>query len=114
MTVPNWGRITPTQGDMLMVAGHVLRPYRFVPPGTAEQDQDRLAAMKTGRERLRRRTGHDCGYDLARWHELLLGSEGDEWGYRHPYAWSAVRLAIEQAIADPDRIRLIELLNQEG
>lgn len=111
MTIPNWGKITPTQGDMLMLAGHVLRPFH-VPPGTVEPDEDRLVSMKTGRERLRRRTGHDCGYDLAGWHELLLGSD-DDWGYRHPDAWSVVRPAIEQAVNDPDRIRLAELLNRE-
>ena len=113
MTVPNWGKITPTQGDMLMVAGHVLHPH-FVDAGTIDSDEDRLEAMRTGRERLRRRTGQDFGYDLSGWHELLLNSDDDQWGYRHPYAWGRVGPAIERAIADADRIRLAQLLEQAG
>jgi hypothetical protein len=113
MTVPYWGRITPTQHDMLMMAGHVVSRSAHKPPGVPP-DEDRLAAMRTGREGLRRRTGRDRGYDLGAWHELLMGSEGDEWGYRHPWSWARVRAAVERAIDDPDRSRLVMLLEQEG
>jgi hypothetical protein len=96
---------------MLMLAGHVLRP--FMPPTDAvELDADRLEAMRAGREQLRRMTGQDFGYDLARWHELLLGSP--DWGYSHPYAWRTVRPAIEAALVDSDRQRLVAVLEQEG
>jgi hypothetical protein len=94
---------------MLMLAGHVLR--RFRPPTDAvEPDADRLAAMRAGREQLRRMTGQDFVYDLGRWHELLLANP--DWGYEHPYAWRAVRPAIEAALNDPDRLRLVAVLEQ--
>jgi hypothetical protein len=112
MTIPNWGRITPTQGAMLSLAGHVLRRHP-VKPGTVESDEDRLAAMRTARTQLHRGTGHDCGYDLGLWHEFLLSSGDDEWGYRHPYAWRRVQSAIEQALADSDRLRLARILEEE-
>ncbi len=111
MTIPNWGRITPSQDFMLMLAGHVLR-RSFVPPGTVEPDEVRLEAMQKGRESLRRLTGQDFGYDLARWHDLLLGSE--DYGYRHPYAWRTVRPAIERTLTDADRLRLVKLLEADA
>jgi len=110
MTIPNWGRITPCQGDMLMLAGHALRRYHM-PRGTVETDEDRLEAMRQGRQNLRRLTGQDFGYDLARWHAHLLGN--DEWGYRHPYAWRTVRPAIERALTDADRLRLVKVLEAD-
>lgn len=113
MTIPRWGRITPAQGDMLMLAGYTMT-RRPVTPGAVPSDEARLTAMRAGRAGLRRLTGHDCGYDLGRWHELLLASVGDEWGYRHPYAWRAVRPAVEQGITDPDRLRLARMLEAEG
>lgn len=118
MTIPYWGRVTPSQMFMLMLAGHVLERHRFVvggkPDPKDDPDEARLASMKTGRDRLCRLTGHDCGYDLSRWHELLLGDDEDEWGYRHPYAWGSVCPTIEEAINDPDRLRLLQMLAQEG
>lgn len=94
-----------------MLAGHVLRRYP-VPSGTVEPDEDRLKAMRQGRENLRRLTRQDFGYDLARWHAHLLGN--NEWGYRHPYGWRIVRPAIEQALTDPDRVRLVKLLEADS
>src|SRR5262249_34143233 len=111
VTIPNWGRITPSQADMLMLAGHVLRPYP-VPQGTVEPDEDRLKAMRQGRENLCRLTGEAFGYDLARWPAHLLGN--DEWGYQHPYAGRTVRPAIERALTDPDRLRLVKLLEADS
>jgi hypothetical protein len=117
MTIPYWGKVTPSQMFMLMLAGHVL-DRRFVASGKPDPkddpDEARLASMRMGRDRLRRLTGHDCGYDLGRWHQLLLGDADDEWGYRHPYAWRSVRPAIEEAINDPDRLRLLQMLAQQG
>jgi hypothetical protein len=105
MTIARWGRITPAQGAMLMLASNVLR--RFSGPAN-DSDEDRLAAMKEGREMLVRSERCDLGYDLKAWHELLL-ERGDK-SYRHPYGWSRVRKEIERAISDPDRVRLVALL----
>jgi peptidoglycan/xylan/chitin deacetylase (PgdA/CDA1 family) len=110
LTIPGWGRLTPSHGFMLMLAGRVLR-RRHVPPGTAEPDEERLKAMALGRERLRKLTGQDFGYDLKRWHEHLLGT--DAGGYRHPYGWGVVRPAIEQVLDDEDRLRLVEMLGRQ-
>jgi hypothetical protein len=108
MTIPNWGRVTPSQMFMLMLAGHVLRRY-LVPPDIVEPDGDRIEAMKEGRELLRGLTGEDFGDDLPRWHAFLISGK-DEWGYRHPYAWRTVRPAIERAMGDQDRLRLVWML----
>ena len=60
-------------------------------------------------EQLRRLAGQDFGYNLARWHRWLLRGK-DEWGYRHPYAWRRFRPAIEKAVKDADRLRLVAML----
>lgn len=112
MTVLGWGRITPVQGDMLKLAGHVL--HVVIRPAGADADEARLQSMREGLKRLRTRTGKDFGYDLGRWHHLLLNLEGDEFGYCHPYAWEGVRPAIEEAIPDPDRLRLVQILERTG
>jgi hypothetical protein len=109
MTIPNWGRLTPSQMDMLMLAGHVIHRHP-VSPSTVEPDEARLRAMAMGRARLRLLTGQDFGYDLRRWHEYLLADE--DTGYRHPYAWGVVRPAVEEALADPNRERLVARLEQ--
>jgi hypothetical protein len=97
---------------MLMLAGHVISRH-YVPPGTVEPDEDRLQQMRVGRQRLCRLTGQDFGYDLGRWHAFLTDAE-DEHGYQHPYAWSAVRPAIEKALKDSDRLRLVKFLEGDG
>jgi hypothetical protein len=109
MTVPGWGQVTPAQMYMVMLAGHVLHRHP-VQPGTVEPDEARLRAMALGRARLRRLTGQDFGYDLRRWHEHLLADE--DTGYSHPFAWDTVRPAIERALADSDRERLMALLER--
>jgi hypothetical protein len=62
-------------------------------------------------EHLRSLTKQDFEYDLAKWHELLVGND-EEWGYKHPYAWRTVKRAIEKAMEDPDRLRLVRLLEE--
>ncbi len=69
---------------MLELAGYVL-PARNSAPDAVAPDADRLRAMTQGREQLRSRTDEDCGYDLRRWHEVLL-SGGLMREYKHPYA----------------------------
>jgi hypothetical protein len=110
MTIPRWGRVTPSQMFMLMLAGHVLRPRHAA--GAADADEERRESMRAGRERLRELTGQDLGYDLERWHELLVGNE--QWGYRHPYGWDSVRPAVLEAVGDPDRLRLVRTLEAGG
>jgi hypothetical protein len=48
MTIPGWGRLTPSQMYMLMLAGHALR-RGYVPQGTVEADEERLKAMALGK-----------------------------------------------------------------
>ena len=110
MTIPHWGRITPSQGYILMLAGHVISGLQpeF---GAVEPDERRLDAMRAGYAGLCRLTGRDHGYDLAKWHQALMAGN-DEFGYRHPYAWRTVRKAIETDINDSDRMRLVRLLGE--
>ena len=110
MTIPNWGRVTPSQMFMLMLAGHVMRGF-FVQPGTVEPEKERLKSMAMGRASLRRLTGQDFGYDLKRWNDYLLATKDS--GYRHPYAWRIVRPAIAKALEDQDRLVVVEKLEQE-
>ncbi len=108
MTVPHWGRVTPVQGFMLMLAGHVL--HRLHESGMVEPDQERLDAMRQGRKALCQLTGQDFGFDLARWHEYLLSD--NRHGYKHPYAGRVVKRAIEEALHDQDRLRLVNQLEE--
>jgi hypothetical protein len=112
MTIPIWGRVTPSRVSRLQLAGHVLR-RNDVEPGTAVSDDVRLRAIRHGRQQRRRLTGQDRGYDLRRWHDLLLSGSRD-WAYRHPYAWATVKPASETAITDPDRRRLLTMLEEAG
>jgi hypothetical protein len=45
MTLPNWGRVTPSQMFMLLLAGHVLS-RGYIPPGTIQPDEERLESMR--------------------------------------------------------------------
>jgi peptidoglycan/xylan/chitin deacetylase (PgdA/CDA1 family) len=110
MTIPGWGRLTPVQINMLMLAGRLGRHPRE--PGMELADKERMEAMAVGRKWLPRLTGVDFGYDLQRWHEHLLGA--DEHGYRHPYGWRVVRQAIEKALEDLERLQLVRQLEQSG
>jgi hypothetical protein len=106
MTIPRFGRITPLQGDMLELAGHVLSRQREA-DGT---DEERMAAIEAGHAALVRRVGHDLGYDVRAWHERLLSDNAWREQYQHPYAWRGVREAVQRAFADPDRERLVTAL----
>lgn len=106
MTVPRFGRITPLQGDMLQFAGHVLSHQ-------AEADitdEQRIAALKAGHAALVTRVGRDLGYELLAWHALLSSDRKLRGEYQHPYAWRSVRAAVERALADPTRERLLTAL----
>lgn len=92
---------------MLKLAGIALSRRR--PEETISTDGDRIQAIRDGRSQLVRLTKRDFGYDLPRWHRFLRGGE---FGYEHPYGWQRVKVAIEEAILDPDRKRLVEILVQ--
>ncbi len=108
MTVRDYGRTTPLQMDMLSLGGEVLLWSGAVPPG----ERDRLTAMREAREMLMQRAGRDFGFDLAAWHDFLLndGKLSDE--YTFVYAWKAVRRRIDELFDDPERLRLVRLLEE--
>src|SRR5580704_8699217 len=105
MTVARFGRITPLQGDMLMFSGHVL--WRAPAPDAA--DEQRIAAITKGHAALVERAGRDLGYELRPWHDLLCSDRDLRAEYRHTYAWSGVKEAVERALTDPDRARLVAM-----
>jgi len=109
MTMHSFGRVIPIHLDILQLAGYApdwvqrdLRP--------AATDEECLRVMRAGRVALRRATGQDFGYDLAAWREFLSFAADDEFGYRHPYAFSAVDRAVQRAIRSRRRRRLVEQL----
>ncbi|MBN9524342.1 hypothetical protein J0H58_38480 [bacterium] len=105
MTIARFGKIVPIQGDVLLLIGYRLTMAQAT---VALPDPERLTNMRQGRDRLRQRTGQDFGFDLAAWHTYL--SAHPEYGYTHPYAFAGVRLAVEEAIPDVERLRLVALL----
>jgi hypothetical protein len=68
--------------------------------------------MKEAREMLTRQTGRDFGYDLAAWHHFLLSNDKLSEEYTFVYAWEAVKPRIDDLINDPDRLRLVRLLEE--
>ena len=104
MTLPDYGRVTPVQMDMLMLAGEPLLHGVEAP-----SDLDRVRVMKEARESLKKFTGVDFGYDLSAWNEFLLTSPEFSKEYTFSYAWKAVKRRIEELIRDPHRARLVEM-----
>ncbi len=109
MTVPKYGRVTPLQADMLGLGGEVAH----WPMGQTTDDQ-RTSQMIASRENLRALTGRDFGYDLAAWHDYLMNSEEHAEEYTFPYAWAAVQRKILDLFQDPNRIRLVGMLEASG
>jgi hypothetical protein len=58
-------------------------------------------------------TGRDFGYDLAAWHHFLLNDDELLEEYTFDYAWDAVRPRVEELLDDPDRLRLVRLLEKQ-
>ena len=104
MTVPNYGRTTPLQSDMLALGGVLCGV-----PENQWSDEDRLQAMQHARESLRADTGEDFGYDISAWHQFLLQSENHKDEYMFHYAWRAVEPKVMELINDPDRQRLLAI-----
>lgn len=109
MTIRGFGRITPLQGNVLCLAGLVLTQggERRVP------DEVRLRSMRAALGRLRRQTSADFGYCLARWHAFLQAREPFRQEYQHPYGWRTTSRRVEALIEDPERLRLVALLESE-
>jgi hypothetical protein len=93
---------------MLELGGEVLRWGGTAPP----TDQDRLKVMKEALGMLTRQTGRNFGYDLAAWHHFLLNDDKLSEQYTFDYAWNAVKPRIDELLDDPDRLRLVRLLDE--
>ena len=109
MPVPRYGRVTPSQMCMLCLGGEVLVWSGNVAP----TDRDRLDRMKEARRLLKLQTKRDFGYDLAAWHHFLLSDDELSEEYTFDYAWDAVRPRIEELLDDPNRLRLVRLLEEQ-
>ncbi len=109
MTLPRFGKIVPLQGDVLELAGYVLSrsPEVDVVP---ESDEERIRIMRASRAELVQRTGQDFGYDLAKWVQFLETDERYRDEFTHPYAYRTTLRWLREAMADPDRQRLVSLI----
>jgi hypothetical protein len=99
--------LLPTQRFMLKLAGLVSRAGGVKP---AKNEEQRKRAMRRGLEGLRQCTGHDWGYDLLVWHQVLLACDK---AYAQVAARDGFERLIVEAIADEQRQRLAEELTQE-
>lgn len=108
MTARDYGRVTPLQMDMLNLGGELLSSEETAPPN----DRDRLNVMEDARRMLTQQTGRDFGFDLAAWHHFLLNDDKLSQEYTFDYAWKAVKQRIEELLGDPDRLRLVRLLEE--
>ena len=106
MTVPRYGRATPIQMHMLGLGGEICRWFAQQPP----TDEDRMKELRSSRDALRESIGCDFGYDLQAWHDYLLNSQRHSEEYTFAFAWRAVRPKILELIIDPDRMRLVRLI----
>jgi hypothetical protein len=109
MTIPGFGRITPIQRDLLVLAGYRLTRSKAL-NGSLVPDDERVSLMCKALQSLRQSTGADFGFDLSAW-EAYLMSDPDSL-YRHPYAFSETRKRIAAAIADPQRRRRVQGLDE--
>lgn len=108
MSVAHFGRITPLQGDVLAIGG-VLCGI----PADLQTQEAIIARMRRARNRLGNLTGKDFGYDLCAWHEYLLSDEKLKHEYTFRYAWSIVRIKVQELIEnDTERLELITLAMQ--
>src|SRR5436190_22255826 len=107
MTIRGLGNLFPIHFSMLGLIGWQLSRAGAE---VASDESERLDLMRDGHAGLVRRTGQDFGYDLRRWREFLLASEGDEFGYRSPHGgFDTVDAAVRAAIDDPEFARLAVL-----
>ncbi len=105
MTIARFGRITPTQGDMLWLVGY----YLSMAESTLDiPDDERKDHMIAGRKALIDKTGMDFGYDLTAWHNFLIDHK--EHGYDHPFAFKGVKEAVFTGTHDERRSQLVREL----
>jgi len=95
--------------DMLSLGGDILS---WGGP-TSPTDSDRLNLIKEARRLLKLQTERDFGYDLAAWHHFLLSDDELSEEYTFDYAWKAVKQRIDELLDDPDRLRLVRLLEEQ-
>jgi len=58
-------------------------------------------------------TGRDFGFDLAAWRQFLLADEKLSEEYTFDDAWKGVRKGIERMLNNPDRLRLVHLMETQ-
>jgi hypothetical protein len=109
MTLRHYGKATPLQIDMLCLGGEVLVRHTNEPP----TDRERLDRMKKARRLLKLQTGQDFGYDLAAWHHFLLNYARTAKQYKLDYNRKVYRQRIDELFNDPDRLRLVRLLEEQ-
>lgn len=107
MTVRRYGKVLPLQLYMLSLGGDIVSWGGRVPP----TDRDRLKLMKGGRGLLKMLTKRDFGYDLAAWHQFLLNDR--EHSKEYTYRSKAVKQRINELYDDPERLRLVRLLEED-
>jgi hypothetical protein len=112
MTIARFGTIVAAQINMLRLAGyHLARDFS----GLEISDKERLANMRSGRDRLCSLTGTDFGFDLAAWRAFFRANK--EFGYAEDYGCpglsEGVDEAIRQEIGNPEYERLVQLLETD-
>ncbi len=100
--------LTPIQGFMLELAGYTHSQWGGF--RLAKDESRRKCAMRRGRKGLLQCTGHDWGYDLLVWHQVLLACDA---AYAQASARDGFERLIVEAIADERRQRLAEELVEE-
>jgi hypothetical protein len=109
LTPPRFWNIVPIQRDMLLLIGFRLPGDHM---GLGISDDERMANMRRGLSSLQQQTKQRFGFDLAAWHAYLLAHPA--FGYNNLDAFAAVRQAVEEAIGDHERERLVKLLEELG
>jgi hypothetical protein len=107
----SFGRVVPIHIDMLQLSGYTPA-WRERDIRPSDTDEEFLRAMRAGRAALRRATGQDFGYDVAARREFLVSALDDEFGYRHPYAFSGIDRAVQRAIRSRRRRELVAQLEE--
>lgn len=105
MSFRPFGKVTPAQIHMLQLAGYVVlwEEWKIRP---AESDEEFRETMRLGRRDLYRLTGQDFAYKLSAWRKFLR-SASDDFGYRHPYAFTQTDDAVRRAMRSRRWRRLV-------
>jgi hypothetical protein len=110
MTLKSFGRALRIHMHMLSLVGYEFNGIDMQP---ATELDTRKRAMVAGLHSLHQSTQADFGYDATAWREFLIKS-GNSFGYTHPYAYNSVDKAVQAALADPDVLATLKLLDQEN